>query len=105
MGEGLLMRTVTWKRSVSLAVVIAVFVASAAAQAVPSGAWPVRARQAPEQEAPDEVRSNSDEAMAKHAGHAHGRLRTTDDRRPGLLRRIAARAAVGTHGADGPDQD
>jgi hypothetical protein len=66
-GEGLLMRTVTWKRSVSLAVVIAVFVASAAAQAVPSGASPVRARQAPEQEAPDEVRSNSDEAMAKLA--------------------------------------
>jgi hypothetical protein len=61
------MRTVTWKRSVSVAVVIAVFVASAAAQAVPSGASPDSVRQAPEREAPDEVRSNSDEAMAKLA--------------------------------------
>ena len=60
------MRAVTWKRSLSLSVVIAVFVASAAAQAVPSGASPGRAGQAPpDDEAPDEVRTNSDEAMAK----------------------------------------
>jgi len=62
------MRAVTWTRSVSLAVVIAVFVASAAAQAVPSGASPGGASQAPrDEEAPDEVRTNSDEAMAKLA--------------------------------------
>ncbi|MGH9228201.1 MAG: S8 family serine peptidase, partial [Acidimicrobiales bacterium] len=62
------MRAVTWKRSVSLAAVVAVFVASAAAQAVPSGASPSGPGQpAPEAEAPDEVRTNSDEAMAKLA--------------------------------------
>ncbi|HKA83814.1 MAG TPA: S8 family serine peptidase [Acidimicrobiales bacterium] len=62
------MRAVTWKRSVSLAVVTALFVASAAAQAAPSGASPDRVRQAPAgEEGPDEVRTNSDEAMAKLA--------------------------------------
>src|SRR5262245_22828336 len=61
------MRTVTWKRSVSLAVVTALFAASAAAQAVPSGASPDRARQTPDEDAPDDVRTNSDDAMAKLA--------------------------------------
>jgi len=62
------MRAVTWKRSVSLAVVIAVFVASAVAQAVPSGASRGgRSQTPPVGEAPDEVKTNSDEAMAKLA--------------------------------------
>ena len=62
------MRAVTWKRSVSLAVVTALFVASAAAQAAPSGASPDGVGQVPADEgAPAEVITNSDEALAKLA--------------------------------------